>query len=132
MEGSAAKTIDDTQEGMQAVVAIAISRLRETEEALQAGDFERAQRRVDEAAGRIAPLSYAQTYLGAFAGMTVVRGREIGEGMEIVGDGVVTGVENVSDHDDDCADAVFQYTLENGSAKRARSEQEILVARSGD
>lgn len=132
MEGSAAKLIDETQEGMRAVVALATSRLREAEEALQAGDFVNAQRRADEAAARIAPLSYAETYLAAFANKMVVRGREIAEGMEIVGDGVVTSVENVSDHDDDCADAVFQYMLEGGVGKRARSDQEILVARSGD
>lgn len=131
-ERSAARTMDEVREGMQAVMVIAMDRLREAEEALLAGDFDRAYNRVGEAQSKVNALYSAETHLASFAGKTVVRGRDIAQGMEIIGAGLVTGVENVSDHGDDCAEAIFQYTLDDGDVRRAYSDQEVLVARSGD
>jgi uncharacterized protein with PhoU and TrkA domain len=130
-ERSAAKTMDEVRDGMQAVMVIAMDRLREAEEALQAGDFARASSRITEASAKVSALTSAETQLAAFAGKTVVRGREIAEGTEIVGAGRVLSVENVSDHSDDCDEAIFQYALDDGEVRRAYSDQEILVARSG-
>lgn len=131
-EGSAAKTMDEVREGMRAVMVIAMDRLREAEEALQAGDFARASNRLSEASTKVSALYNAENSLASFAGKTVVRGRDIAEGVEIVGAGIVTGVENVSEHSADCSEAIFQYTLDDGDVRRAYSDQEILVARSGD
>lgn len=131
-EGSAAKTMDEVRDGMQAVIVLAMDRLREAGEALQSGDFQRASTRVNEAAARVGALAASEANLAIYAGKTIARGNQIAQGMEIIGAGVVTGVENVTDHSDDCGDAIFQYTLDDGDVRRAYSDQEVLVARSGD
>lgn len=131
-EASAAVTFDKVRDGMQSVMVVAHDRLRETREALEEGDFSKALNRLNEAQIKITALYRAETELGAFAGTTAIRGRDLTKGMEIIGEGVVTEVENVSEHGDDCPSAMFQLTLEDGEIRRVYAETELLVARSGD
>lgn len=130
--GSAAKTLDDVREGAQAVMVVARDRLREAGEALEAGDFQGAANRANEAQVKIAALYRAESELGSFAGKTAIRARDVRPGMEMIGEGLVEAVENVSEHGDECPSAVLQFTIEGGEVRRAYAENEILIARSGE
>lgn len=130
-EASAAVTFDRVRDGMQSVMVVAHDRLRETREALEEGNFQKALNRLNEAQVKITALYRAEAELGAFAGTTAVRGRDLVKGMELVGEGVVSEIENVSEHSADCPEAMFQLTLEDGEVRRVYAETELLVARSG-
>lgn len=131
-ERTAAQTIDEMRDGARAMVVIALDRLRESQDALQAGDFARASTRLSEASAKVNALFNAEQNIAAFAGKTALRARDIEKGMEIVGEGVVTVVENITEHGDECPEAMFQFTLQDGDMRRAYADQEILVARSAE
>lgn len=89
---SAFHTLDQIKAGGQRLVAVAMERLKDCEQAIVEGRFTDALDRVQELAARLSPLATAQAQIGTFGGSFLVRARDVECGMVLQHWGRVTGV----------------------------------------
>lgn len=123
------KTLDTVAKAGVVLVAVAMERLREAEEALLQGRFDDAYDRSQELVAKIAPLAHAETHIGALDGAKVVRAGDIEVGMVVLQRGEVIDRET---NDEACQSGQHQhrivsFTFDGGGTMRVTSDTEIAV-----
>lgn len=85
--------IDKLPRGAAVLLSIALQRVDDVKKALEEGRFTDADHHIMELRGKVGPLAQAEATLGSFAERTsIIRARDLREGMHVFGWGDVSGV----------------------------------------
>lgn len=132
-EKNPAATLDRIRDGGINLVLVTRARIRELQEALDEGRFSDALERLGEAHTALSRLAGAEDTLGKLARSTIVRARDLVEGM-LVGPGPLSEVEVEETECTSCAGNHCRVTLrwDNGAEREHDGSDEVLVFRSSD
>lgn len=127
-KATTSERLDGIREGGTRIVVSAEDRLRSALLALNDGDFGTSLTRAQEAVGRLGALVEADNQFGTFARCQIIRGTEVEQGMIFSGRGrIIAPPENISEHSDDCPEAIFKAQLEDGSEIQFYAGQEVII-----
>lgn len=127
MDGSAADTLDRIRDGATHIVATALQRLDEAKEALMAGDFRKAHRRLEEAQNRINPLSSAEVQFAGWDKLRIIRGYEVEEGQKVYNWDTVGEITKTIDDPSGDGDTIIFVIGENGDERKFYGESELII-----
>lgn len=120
-----AESLERIRQGGEYLAMVARGRIGEAIEALEHGDFAKAETHLNEALAKVHPLTHAQQYLAGFGDETrVIRAKDLHEGLTIHGLGTASTVE----HTEIEGTPVVRVLFENGDRKQFAAEQELATA----
>lgn len=128
VERNPSATLDQIRDGGTRLVITARTRIEELKRALDEGRFTEAMERLSEVHTALGRLSNAEQQLGVHAKTTIVRAKNLEEGMHL-GPGKVTKVEVDSHkcaHSDD--HVIVTVAWEDGEEVKYDGDDELLVS----
>lgn len=119
------ESLDRIRQGGEYLAMVARGRIGEAIDALERGDYARAEAHLNEAIAKLHPLSYAQQYLAGFGDETrVIRAKDLHEGLTVYGLGTASTVE----HTEIEGTPVVRVVFEDGDRKQFTAEQELATS----